>query len=225
VRTLTTLSKPAPPALDKEHRVAKDTDDGPLADSSSDQAKEKRRSYLPLMALAVEQLALRPYGLVFSSSYTVDEGLLARADQLHVSYISVLVRCAWNLYLGYLSGSGLDRGAKSWLARVGLHYLWLRDTHPRLTAWTFTWLTPPPLHGIDKMFAFTIQSDRAQTLHVGCYQVGKKLRHEFLPGCSRSTKEGIATGEKSYWTSSSCPCDCRLFEGELTCGDSVEVLR
>jgi len=90
-------------------------------------AKEKYRSYLPLMPLAVEQLDLRPYDLVISSSHTVAKGVLTRADQLHVSYTHTPVRYAWDLYQDYLSQSGLDRGAKGWLARVVLHYLRLWD--------------------------------------------------------------------------------------------------
>lgn len=90
-------------------------------------AREKYRSYLPLMPLAIEQLDLRPYDLVLSSSHTVAKGVLTRADQLHVSYTHTPVRYAWDLYLDYLSGSGLDRGAKGWLARLVLHYLRLWD--------------------------------------------------------------------------------------------------
>jgi glycosyltransferase involved in cell wall biosynthesis len=90
-------------------------------------SKEKYRSYLPLLPLAVEQLDLRPYDLVLSSSHTVAKGVLTRADQLHVSYTHTPVRYAWDLYLDYLSGNGLDRGAKGWLARIVLHYLRLWD--------------------------------------------------------------------------------------------------
>src|SRR5215212_4043072 len=90
-------------------------------------AKEKYRSYLPLMPLAVEQLDLRPYDLILSSSHTVSKGVLTRSDQLHISYTHTPVRYAWDLYLDYVVGSGLDRGAKGWLARLVLHYLRLWD--------------------------------------------------------------------------------------------------
>jgi len=90
-------------------------------------AKEKYRFYLPLMPIAVEQLDLRPYDIVLSSSHTVAKGVLTRADQLHVSYTHTPVRYAWDLYLDYLAESGLDRGIKSWLARLVLHYLRLWD--------------------------------------------------------------------------------------------------
>jgi glycosyltransferase involved in cell wall biosynthesis len=79
------------------------------------------------MPLAVEQLDLRPYDLILSSSHTASKGVLTHADQLHVSYTHTPVRYAWDLYLDYLAESGLDRGAKGWLARLVLHYLRLWD--------------------------------------------------------------------------------------------------
>lgn len=90
-------------------------------------ARERYRFYLPLMPLGIEQLDLRAYDLVLSSSHTVSKGALTGADQLHVSYTHTPVRYAWDLYLDYLSGSGLDRGARGWAARLVLHYLRLWD--------------------------------------------------------------------------------------------------
>jgi glycosyltransferase involved in cell wall biosynthesis len=91
-------------------------------------AKENYRSYLPLMPLAVEQLDLRSYDLVVSSSHAVAKGVLTSADQLHLSYTHTPIRYAWDLYLDYLTASGLTRGVKSWLARSILHYIRLWDT-------------------------------------------------------------------------------------------------
>src|SRR5215208_5031332 len=91
-------------------------------------SKEGYRSYLPLMPLAVEQFDLRPYDLVLSSSHTVAKGVLTRADQLHVSYTHTPIRYAWDLYFDYLIESGMDRGIKSWLARLILHYLRVWDS-------------------------------------------------------------------------------------------------
>src|SRR5215218_10673487 len=90
-------------------------------------AKSKYRLYLPLMPIAVEQLDLRPYDIVLSSSHTVAKGVLTRADQLHVSYVYTPVRYAWDLYVDHLETSGMDRGLKSFAARVVLHYLRLWD--------------------------------------------------------------------------------------------------
>src|SRR5829696_4735689 len=91
-------------------------------------AKENYRSYLPLMPLAEEQLDLRSYDLVVSSSHAVAKGVLTSADQLHLSYTHTPIRYAWDLYLDYLTASGLTRGVKSWLARSILHYIRLWDT-------------------------------------------------------------------------------------------------
>src|SRR5215203_54492 len=91
-------------------------------------AKEKYQSYLPLMPLAVEQFDLRHYNLVISSNHAVGKGVLTRIDQLHVSYIHTPIRYAWDLYLDYLTESGLDRGLKSWVARAVLHYLRMWDS-------------------------------------------------------------------------------------------------
>jgi glycosyltransferase involved in cell wall biosynthesis len=90
-------------------------------------AKERYQTYLPLMPLAVEQFDLRTYDLILSSSHTVGKGVLTRADQLHVSYTHTPVRYAWDLYLDYLTKSGMNRGVKSWLARLILHYLRMWD--------------------------------------------------------------------------------------------------
>ena len=90
-------------------------------------AKEKYRSYLPLMPLAVEQFDLRSYDIVISSSHAVAKGVLTSANQLHISYTHTPVRYAWDLYLDYLADSGMEQGIKSWLARAVLHYIRLWD--------------------------------------------------------------------------------------------------
>jgi glycosyltransferase involved in cell wall biosynthesis len=90
-------------------------------------ATKKYRLYLPFMPLAIEQLDLRPYDIVLSSSHTVAKGVLTRSDQLHVSYVHTPVRYAWDLYLDYLSASDMSSGIKSLLARLTLHYLRLWD--------------------------------------------------------------------------------------------------
>jgi glycosyltransferase involved in cell wall biosynthesis len=83
--------------------------------------------YLPLMPLAVEQLDLRPYDLILSSSHAVAKGVLTHADQLHISYVYTPLRYAWDLYQDYLETSGMDRGLKTLLVRPALHYLRLWD--------------------------------------------------------------------------------------------------
>ncbi len=88
---------------------------------------QRYRLYLPLMPLAVEQFDLRGYDLVLSSSHAVAKGALTRTDQLHVSYTHTPMRYAWDFYLDYLERGGMDRGAKTLLARPILHYMRLWD--------------------------------------------------------------------------------------------------
>lgn len=90
-------------------------------------ARTKYRSYLPLMPLAIEQLDVSGYDLVISSSHAVAKGILTGPDQVHICYVHSPMRYAWDLQHQYLKESGLDRGAKGWLARAILHYMRLWD--------------------------------------------------------------------------------------------------
>lgn len=91
-------------------------------------AKSKYRSYLPFMALAIEQFDLSSYDLILSSSHAVAKGVLTGPDQLHISYVHSPIRYAWDLQHQYLRESGLDHGIKGWIARSILHYIRLWDT-------------------------------------------------------------------------------------------------
>lgn len=90
-------------------------------------ARKHFRQYLPLMPLAIERLDLSRYDLVISSHHAVAKGVLTRADQLHISYVHTPLRYGWDLQQQYLKHSGLDRGLKSWLTHLMLHYLRLWD--------------------------------------------------------------------------------------------------
>lgn len=90
-------------------------------------ARRHYAKYLPLMPLAIEQFDLSGYDLVISSSHCVAKGVLTAADQLHVSYVHTPMRYAWDLHHQYLSGSGLEWGLQSMLARTMLHRLRMWD--------------------------------------------------------------------------------------------------
>lgn len=90
-------------------------------------ARKRYRHYLPLAPLAVEQFDLSAYDVVVSSSYVVAKGILTTADQLHISYVHSPVRYAWDLYFQYLTEGGYERGLRSGLARLVMHYLRLFD--------------------------------------------------------------------------------------------------
>lgn len=85
------------------------------------------RNYLPLMPLAIEQFDLSAYDLILSSNHAVAKGVTTRADQLHICYVHTPVRYAWDLQQQYLQGAKLNRGFKSGLTQLVLHYLRLWD--------------------------------------------------------------------------------------------------
>jgi glycosyltransferase involved in cell wall biosynthesis len=86
------------------------------------------RFYLPLMPLAVEQFDLSGYDLIISSSYAVAKGVLTGPDQLHLSYVHTPMRYAWDLQHQYLREAGLDKGVRSWIARLILHRMRMWDS-------------------------------------------------------------------------------------------------
>ncbi|HEY0021245.1 MAG TPA: glycosyltransferase [Longimicrobium sp.] len=79
--------------------------------------------YLPLMPFAVEQLDLRGYDLVVSSSSNVAKGVVVGPDQVHVSYVYSPMRFVWELQGHYLERFGWNRGPKRWLAAAAFHRL------------------------------------------------------------------------------------------------------
>lgn len=90
-------------------------------------AARRYRGYLPLMPLAIEQLDVSAYDVVLSSSHAVAKGVLTGPQQLHVSYVHSPIRYAWDLQHQYLREAHLQRGLKSMLARLMLHYMRLWD--------------------------------------------------------------------------------------------------
>ena len=81
------------------------------------------RFYFPLMPFAVEQLDLSGYDIVISSSYLAAKGVIVAPDQLHVCYLHSPMRYAWDMQHDYLKDMKLDRGLRSLVARMMLHYL------------------------------------------------------------------------------------------------------
>ena len=91
-------------------------------------ARKRHRSFLPLMPLAIEQFDLSAYDVVISTSSAVAKGVITGPDQFHLSYTFSPIRYAWDLQHVYLRESGLERGFKSAIARLVLHYIRLWDT-------------------------------------------------------------------------------------------------
>jgi glycosyltransferase involved in cell wall biosynthesis len=90
-------------------------------------ARKNFRSYLALMPLAIEQFDLSGYDLVISSSHAIAKGVLTGPDQIHLSYIHSPIRYAWDMQGAYLREANLERGLKSWLARLMLHSIRIWD--------------------------------------------------------------------------------------------------
>jgi len=90
-------------------------------------AKRSHRAYLPLMPLAIEQLDLSGYEVVISESHAIAKGVITGPDQLHIGYIHTPIRYAWDMQGPYLEQAGLDKGLKSFITRVLLHYLRIWD--------------------------------------------------------------------------------------------------
>ena len=90
-------------------------------------AKTKYKHFLPLFPMAVEQFDFTEFDLVLSSCHAAVKGLLTSVDQLHMCYCYTPTRYIWDLYQPYLRSAGLDKGAKSALARYILHRYRLWD--------------------------------------------------------------------------------------------------
>ncbi|MBW4576685.1 MAG: glycosyltransferase [Aphanothece sp. CMT-3BRIN-NPC111] len=87
------------------------------------QSQKGVQKYLPLLPLAIEQLDLRGYDIILSSSHAVAKGVLTSPYQLHVCYCHTPMRYAWDLTFDYLSASRLGRGPQGVLTRYLLHRL------------------------------------------------------------------------------------------------------
>ncbi len=90
-------------------------------------ARQHYRNYFSLMPLAIEQFDLSSYDVVISSSHAVAKGVITGPDQIHISYLYTPIRYIWDLQHQYLRQTGLDKGLKSWIARLMLHKIRMWD--------------------------------------------------------------------------------------------------
>ena len=86
-------------------------------------SKKHFHKYLPLFPLAIEQLDLREYDLIISSSHAVAKGVITSPDQLHISYIHSPMRYAWDQMNVYLKNSSYTKSGINFLLRIILHDL------------------------------------------------------------------------------------------------------
>jgi len=80
-------------------------------------AKSNHRKFLQLFPLAIEQLDLREYDLILSSSASIGKGVLTNQNQIHICYCHSPMRYAWDLYHQYLEDSNLNKGLKGLYAK------------------------------------------------------------------------------------------------------------
>ena len=91
-------------------------------------ARRGVQKYLPFLPLAIEQLNLRAYDVVLSSSHAVAKGVLTSSDQMHICYCHAPMRYAWELTFEYLRESRMGQGLPGWFTRYLLHRLRQWDT-------------------------------------------------------------------------------------------------
>ena len=85
--------------------------------------KTNVQSYLPFLPYAIEQLDLRKYDLIISSSHAFAKGILTSPDQLHISYVHTPMRYAWDQMQTYLEQSTLSKLGFEFPIRLMLYKL------------------------------------------------------------------------------------------------------
>lgn len=86
-------------------------------------ARNGVQKYLPLLPIAIEQLDLRDYDVILSSSHAVAKGVLTSPHQPHICYCHTPMRYAWDLTFDYLENSPAGKGIPGVLTRYLLHRL------------------------------------------------------------------------------------------------------
>lgn len=67
------------------------------------------RNLLPLFIIAVENINIRNYELVITSSHSVAKNVLTFPHQFHICYCHTPMRYAWDLYFEYMKGMGFKK--------------------------------------------------------------------------------------------------------------------
>ncbi|AFZ43630.1 glycosyl transferase group 1 [Halothece sp. PCC 7418] len=86
-------------------------------------ARNGVQKYLPLLPFAIEQLDLRDYDVILSSSHAVAKGVITSPYQTHICYCHTPMRYAWELTFEYLQQSKIGRGVPGIFTRYLLHQL------------------------------------------------------------------------------------------------------
>ena len=81
------------------------------------------QSFLPFLPFAIEQIDLRKYDLIISSSHAFAKGVITSPDQLHISYVHTPMRYAWDQMNVYLEQSKLSKLGFEYPIRYSLYKL------------------------------------------------------------------------------------------------------
>ena len=84
-------------------------------------SKKYFRKYLPLFPFAIEQLDVRDYDLVISSSHAVAKGVICAPWQTHIVYCYTPMRYAWDMENIYFSDHNINT-----LQKLFLKYIFYR---------------------------------------------------------------------------------------------------
>jgi len=86
-------------------------------------ARHGVQKYLPFLPFAIEQLDLREYDIILSSSHAVAKGVITSPYQTHICYCHTPMRYAWELTFEYLRHSPMGKGLPGCFTRYILHRL------------------------------------------------------------------------------------------------------
>ncbi|MCX5800614.1 MAG: glycosyltransferase [Candidatus Eisenbacteria bacterium] len=140
-------------------------------------ARKRYRSYLPLFPAAIEQLDLRRFDLVISSSHCVAKGVIPGADSVHVCYCNTPMRYVWAMYNEYFGGNRL-RG----IARLAI---------PFVASYLRTW----DVASSQRVDAFVANSENVRKRIWRCYR--RKAEVIFPPVDTDST--WLSTKDVGYF--------------------------
>jgi glycosyltransferase involved in cell wall biosynthesis len=90
-------------------------------------AKSHFRMYVPLFPIAIEQLDLRRYDLVISSSHAFAKGIITGPDQVHVCYCHSPIRSAWDMEQDYRASDKRFSSVKRVVSTMAFHYIRMWD--------------------------------------------------------------------------------------------------
>ncbi len=91
------------------------------------QLRRFHRHYFGFMPLQIEQLDLKGYDVIVSSSYLVAKGVIVGPDQFHLCYIHSPMRYVWDMQLDYLREMKMERGIGGFVLRRLFHRLRIWD--------------------------------------------------------------------------------------------------